>query len=163
MEIKKTGRLLFLLYWILTVCPPPFWPTFQSSFSRLLYIYELRAEDLGKRSNILFLPDELQEVGEKVSDAAAKAAGMATTLWFTKEELEDGMIEHLIACGQFATCYNLLEYLWILKGQPGYQDLNAQYQKDLEDLWKVLLQDWRRFKNDPFFLLKEKERAKAAK
>ncbi len=125
------------------------------------FIYELRAEDLGKRSNILFLPDELQEVGEKVSDAATKAAGMATTLWFTKEELEDGMIEHLIACGQFATCYNLLEYLWILKGQPGYQNLNAQYKKDLDDLWNALLQDWRRFKNDPFFLLKEKERAKA--
>jgi len=56
-----------------------------------------------------------------------------------------------------------LEYLWILKGQPGYQNLSAQYQKELDDLWNELLRDWRRFKNDPFFLLKEKERAKAAK
>ncbi|MEZ5042716.1 MAG: patatin-like phospholipase family protein [Saprospiraceae bacterium] len=124
------------------------------------FIYELRAEDLSKRSNILLLPDDLQDVGDKISDAATKASSMGTTLWFTEEEKEAGMIEHLIACGQFATCYNLLEYLWLLKGQPDYHQLDAQQQRDLDNLWKIMLEDWRRFKNDPFFLLKEREKAK---
>jgi len=38
---------------------------------------------------------------------------MSTTLWFTKKELEgkDNMLDVLIACGQFNTCWNLLEYI----------------------------------------------------
>ena len=123
------------------------------------FIYELRAEDLSKRRPDIVLHRELQNVGDKVSDAAAKAASMATTLWFTQEEIEEGMIEHLVACGQFATCYNLLEYLWLIKGHPEYdQTLSDDQKKDIEGLWNELLQDWRRFKNDPFFLLKERER-----
>ena len=127
------------------------------------HIYELRAGDLSKRYYFDNLDRELQQVSAQISDAASKATSMGTTLWFTDEEKEDGMIEHLIACGQFATCYNLLEYLCMLRGADDYQKLDAEVRQGLDDLWDQMIRDWRQFQKDPFFMLKEKERARKAK
>ena len=133
-------------------------------FRRLAnHIYELRAGDLSKRYYYQSLDRELQHVSDQISAAAAKATSMGTTLWFTDEEKEDGMIEHLIACGQFATCYNLLEYLCLIRAEADYQQLDEQVRASLDDLWDQMMRDWRQFQKDPFFMLKEKEKAKLAK
>ena len=85
---------------------------------------------------------------------------MGTTLWFTDEEKEEGMIEHLIACGQFATCYNMLEYLCLIREEADYKKLDDDVRKSLDELWDFMIDDWRRFKKDPFFMLKEREKAR---
>ena len=82
---------------------------------------------------------------------AQVAFNMGTTLWFDKSDIlqqhDEGCI---VACGQFTTCYNLLEYIErLLKNPPAY---DAAYQNRLTRLREVLMDDYTHFKADPFFM-----------
>lgn len=89
--------------------------------------------------------------GSAITQVAGRAAAMGTTLWFTKEEIENGMLDDLIACGQFTICWNLLDYL-------GRLDANATNTHEghaaLGVLKTQLLKDWLKFQANPHFLVK---------
>ncbi len=88
-----------------------------------------------------------------IQQVAKDAAGMGTTLWFTKEELDNKMLDKLIACGQFTMCWNLLEYIGKIKIDTTN---TTQAHQDLITCESELLKHWEFFNNDPFWLIKEK-------
>jgi hypothetical protein len=116
------------------------------------FIYELRKEDHAKKvKNNRNLSKELRQPGSQITEAAAKATSMGVTLWFTEEEKKQGMIEHLIACGQFAMCFNLLEYLELMQVDPGYD--KHPDKAALDQLHADMMKHWKAFREDPFFML----------
>lgn len=105
------------------------------------------------------LSAHLAEPGEKIMAVSAKAIKKGTTLWFTSAELkgEHNMANSIIACGQFTMCFNLLEYFEKFIRNPKYQNDYEKYSPEtkqaLEALHSSLLQDWQKFKEDPYWMV----------
>lgn len=76
-----------------------------------------------------------------------KANKMNTTLWFTEEEVRTGMPEAILACGQYTTCWNLLQQIDRLQGVP--EELLTDGQMELIGLKNILKGDWKRFNQNP--------------
>jgi len=112
-------------------------------------IYELKTSERktvdnkvknGLLSNML-LPSTL------IQDNSDLAASMGTTLWFTKKELdEDKMLDAIIACGQYNTCWNLLEYIHLLKLNS---DNTNSAHRQLIACEDQLMELWRKFQMQP--------------
>jgi hypothetical protein len=126
--------------------------------------FELTKEEVEKRKKKYPSHSaEISEPGDKIMAVSAKALKMGTTLWFTDTELrgEFNMPKTILACGQFTMCFNLLEYFEKFIYHPKYQKDFAKYspetQKTLADLHASLLADWKRFKEDPYWMVKELE------
>jgi len=123
---------------------------------------KLTAHEVQKRSGKYFyFNSELLEPGDEMMRTAAKANTMKTTLWFTNEELEGdkNMLNTLIACGQFTSCYNLLEYiektLKRSKYKSDYDAYDSATKEAIEKLQRELMDDWRKFKEDPYWMVNE--------
>lgn len=88
---------------------------------------------------------------------AENAYSIGTTLWFDKsctEELHG--LGCLVACGQFTTCYNLLEYIQRLEQDAeALAGLNEGYRMRISGLKQQLQADFERFNQDPFWLYNE--------
>lgn len=88
---------------------------------------------------------------------AQVAFNMGTTLWFDET---DSLQQHdeacIIACGQFTTCYNVLEYIEKLLKNPAAYD--AAYQNRLLKLKEQVIADYTHFKADPFFMYNDSGR-----
>jgi len=90
---------------------------------------------------------------------AQAAFEMATTLWFDKAQQTAKSQAAVIACGQFSTCYNLMEYIIRLKttkrrttGLTYYATLTPEYKQKVDRIETQLQKDYDRFKLDPFWL-----------
>jgi hypothetical protein len=96
-------------------------------------------------------------VGARIKAVAEEAAGFGTTLWFTETEQLSGMLDKLIAAGQFNLCYNILEYLekLLFTKNNGFGKLDTGLQKELNGLYESCKSDWLRFKDDPMFMVNE--------
>jgi hypothetical protein len=118
-------------------------------------------EVIKRRKKHHYLHNELLEPGEKIILATSKANTKHTTLWFTDEELagEDNMLDTLIACGQFTTCFNLLEYIErTIKNeyyQSDYKKYDEATQTAIDQLQASLMTDWIKFKEDPYWMVNE--------
>jgi hypothetical protein len=77
------------------------------------------------------------------------ASQMPTTLWWDQADRNVNRLENLIACGQFTTCYNLMDYILGLK-KKGNTD------SGLDDLYKDLHKDWKVLNDDPRKFVQEK-------
>jgi predicted acylesterase/phospholipase RssA len=98
-----------------------------------------------------------EEIGPNIKQVAEEAAGFGTTLWFTDQDQLDDKLDKLIATGQFTLCHNLLEYLEKLMFEKGnsYEHLDKKVQTDLAGLHKLCELDWKKFKENPMFLVHE--------
>lgn len=96
----------------------------------------------------------------KMQKVAENAFGMSTTLWFTKENDQELRKASIVACGQFNTCYNLLDYIEKLKtsfgGRPPVYDNFSPTKKEwVNQLQERMEKDFNRFMEDPFWLYNE--------
>lgn len=126
-------------------------------------IYELTPEHTTYRNHHRKDPlsPELRKTSPALMAAAAKAKSMGTTLWFTPDELKgdkENMLDTLIACGQFTTCFNLIEYIEKILRHPdqaeAYQAYPDELREKLDTLYKKLMSDWETFNKDPYFMVK---------
>ncbi|MFA0960373.1 hypothetical protein AB9P05_01055 [Roseivirga sp. BDSF3-8] len=106
----------------------------------------LRSESDERTKNMkvaerIFLP----KPSEKVFDAAEIAMDTGTTLWFDEKDRKLNRLKNLVACGQFTTCYNLLDY--VMKLPDEYQT------PEIAALTEALQKDWETFNNNPFWLV----------
>jgi hypothetical protein len=91
---------------------------------------------------------------------AEAAFNMATTLWFSQEDVKNNSMAAVIACGQFTTCFNLLDYIEKMKkhypGSPSsiYEQLPPEGQELVNEIEVGLKVQWSRFREDPFWLYK---------
>ncbi|HEY1040718.1 MAG TPA: hypothetical protein VGF30_14990, partial [Bacteroidia bacterium] len=108
-----------------------------------------------------YFDERILDPGDMLIKVANKANTMATTLWFTEKELEgeNNMANTVIACGQFNTCFNLIEYIEKFiknsKYQNDYEKYSPETKQAIEELHIGLLEDWKRFKNDPYWMVNE--------
>jgi len=86
------------------------------------------------------------EVLKSVSLIASK---MDTTLWWSKDDINQNRMDSLIACGQFTVCYELMVY--ILNLQEEFDDFKKD--KDLNELYKALEDHWKTFNKNPLWLV----------
>ena len=101
------------------------------------------------------LTDEEKQVmapSQAVFDNSQLAASMSTTLWWSDEHRQQGMPDVLVSTGQYNTCWNLLEYIYRLRRD---NDNLAPGTDSIVALQDTLEADWKRFQEDPHWMLKE--------
>jgi hypothetical protein len=119
-----------------------------------------------RRTKYFYFSPELLEPGDEIMRVAAKANTMKTTLWFMTQELEGdkNMLNSLIACGQFTTCFNLLEYieknLKRARYKNDYDIYDAETKAAIDELQTALMADWKKFRQDPYWMVNEWNRQK---
>jgi hypothetical protein len=119
------------------------------------------AEIIKRKKKYSFLSRELSDPGEEIISAATIASNVNTELWFTPEDLsgDKNKLNSLIASGQFTTCFNLLKYFEKFIKNKRYKDEYDQYseetKKALDQLYRSLKEDWKKFKKDPYWLTNE--------
>ncbi|GAB5399558.1 MAG: hypothetical protein Aureis2KO_11430 [Aureisphaera sp.] len=79
---------------------------------------------------------------KELTKTALIASQTPTTLWWDEKDKEANRMDSLIACGQFTTCYNLLDYVTDIRSQ-GYDS------SELQELENVLRADWKKFNEQP--------------
>lgn len=103
-------------------------------------VYELRPNETWEKKK---LPEYLKP-SEAIQKNSVKAAAMGTTLWFTKEDVEAGVHDALIAAGQYTICWNLLEYIEKIKADKTNTN---EHHRLILDCERQLKEDWERFKD----------------
>ncbi|MCG8308702.1 MAG: patatin-like phospholipase family protein [Cytophagales bacterium] len=78
----------------------------------------------------------------KIQESSLIASQMPTTLWWDDDDRSVNRLENLIACGQFTTCYNLMDYILTLKN-------SGVSSAALDKLFDDLHEDWKEFNNSP--------------
>ena len=73
---------------------------------------------------------------------ALTASETPTSLWWDKTDIEKDRMDTLIACGQFTTCYSLMDYILKLQKQDIHSD-------KMEELYAQLQKDWKGFNRKP--------------
>jgi len=91
------------------------------------------------------LLDDLLIPSQALRDVVDIATEMDTTLWFDASQTSKRSLESLVAAGQATICFNLLRVSY----RFGNDD------NDWMDLRKKLVEDWQRFKEDPYWLYNE--------
>lgn len=125
-------------------------------------VFELTESEVVKRGNKYpYFTNELKEAGPQIMDVAARSLKMGTTLWFSPEQLEGekNLPNTVIACGQFTICFNLLEYfekyIFNKNYKTDYDKYSAELKEELALLHVSLLEDWRKFKENPYWMVDE--------
>lgn len=88
---------------------------------------------------------------------AEAAFTMGTTLWFSKSDNEQRKHAAVIACAQFTTCFNLLDYIEKLKtayppNKPVYDNFSEADKRMVDQLQERLALQFAAFNEDPFWL-----------
>jgi predicted acylesterase/phospholipase RssA len=124
--------------------------------------YELSEREINKRKKVSqSSSDSLLAPSAAVMQVAQKSRNMDTKLWFHPEELkgETNMLDTLVACGQFTICFNLLKYidktLRSGKNKMEYDAYSPVLKKEIDTLYNSLLEDWKKFQEDPYFKVRE--------
>jgi hypothetical protein len=92
---------------------------------------------------------------------AQRSLKMGTTLWFSPEQLGGDKIlpDTIIACGHFTICFNLLEYfekfIYNKQYKSDYDKYSEELKQELALLHVSLLEDWRKFKENPYWMVDE--------
>lgn len=110
-------------------------------------VYKLNGQP-NHYSNFKFNPLIKPALSSKIKDSALIASEMGTTLWWNKDDHDRNRFHHLIACGQYTTCYNLLDFISKLP-----KPLSAEVIK----MQSKLKKDWKNFSDTPLGLV-EKEK-----
>ncbi|WP_163222636.1 patatin-like phospholipase family protein [Bacteroides sp. 214] len=109
-------------------------------------VYELRpGESWVSKLKKKEIPEYLKP-SEAIQQTSEKAASMGTTLWFSEEDKKNGVHDALVATGQYTICFNLLEYIYLIKKNP--VNLNEQHHF-LISLEERLKADWEEFQKNP--------------
>lgn len=125
-------------------------------------VFELTKEEIEKRKKKYdYLSPEIVEPGDEIILAASQASSVGTTLWFTPEDLSGpkNKLNSLIASGQFTICFNLIEYfekfVFNTEYSHDYIKYSEETKKELELLYAGLMEDWKNFKKNPYWMVNE--------
>jgi len=80
---------------------------------------------------------------------------MPTTLWFSKEEKEQRMLDKLIIAGQMTICNKLMEFLDKKKTSPKYEEYYENHLEKIDALHVILIEYWKQFNENPYWLTGE--------
>ncbi|MCW5519425.1 patatin-like phospholipase family protein [Aureitalea sp. L0-47] len=87
--------------------------------------------------------------GKLLQSVGLTASETPTTLWWDETDIRKNRMETLIACGQFTSCYELMDYIIELKRDL---ELDEGELKLLDDMYEELNKDWKAFNENPFYM-----------
>jgi predicted acylesterase/phospholipase RssA len=91
--------------------------------------------------------------GRAIQIVAETASMMGTTLWFDEHSRRvTRSMACIIACGQFTTCHNLMDYVSKLRQPEVWNSFDKAYQDRIDEIDQQLHTDWDHFQKDPFYL-----------
>ncbi|HWK06957.1 MAG TPA: patatin-like phospholipase family protein [Puia sp.] len=100
----------------------------------------------------------------QLNSVAEAARTMGTTLWYDQDDADSDRMDKVVACGQFTTCAKMLEYSLVLERILQQEESRPFGERTLQFgdfdrqlfflIRKQLEQDWKAFKEDPFFMIK---------
>jgi hypothetical protein len=99
-------------------------------------VYKLNGE-----SNTLSDTNGTKASSKRIQESAIIASQMPTTLWWDDIDRKINRQDNLIACGQYTTCYNLIDYISKLPNDLMTNEILA--------LKKELEKDWKEFSQNP--------------
>jgi predicted acylesterase/phospholipase RssA len=92
------------------------------------------------------LNENIKPPSARLTEVALIASEMPTTLWWDAQDRHLNRLNCLIACGQFTTCYNLIDYIQKIP--------EAARTPDILSMKQALEKDWDEFVKDAFFLVR---------
>ena len=130
------------------------------------FIYELSEQNIASREKVIsdYVTEKklsaadflLLQASSKITQVAESARLTGTTLWFGPQQ--PTQLKEVVACGQFSTCVNLLQYVLMLENNEAL--IFSEPVKNMLLSVKVkLMEDWNRFKEDPFFAFEMYEKS----
>ena len=78
------------------------------------------------------------------------ASNFHSTLWFSKDDINNDIPKKILACGQFTICYEL--YMWVKSHDGRKTNMSGVLNQLNKDLKKILDDDWAEFKKDPYVM-----------
>lgn len=97
------------------------------------------------------------EMAKKIMTEASSIMGISdvasnfhSTLWFSKDDINNDIPKKILACGQFTICYEL--YMWVKSHDGRKINMSGVLNQLNKDLEKILGDDWAEFKKDPYVM-----------
>lgn len=97
------------------------------------------------------------EMAKKIMVEASSIMGISdvasnfhSTLWFSKDDINNDIPKKILACGQFTICYEL--YMWVKSHDGRKTNMSGVLNQLNKDLKKILDDDWAEFKKDPYVM-----------
>lgn len=87
------------------------------------------------------------DIPKKMKDVSRLSTSFDTTLWFSKQDKKDKMLDAVIACGEYTTCYNLISFFVKNHSEKIEED------GDVKDFFKSLLILWDELKKNPYHIV----------
>jgi len=115
-------------------------------------VYELNGEKTSYTNTFKYNKDIKPAPSKLLKNIGLTASETPTTLWWDKTDISKNRMDTLIACGQFTTCYNLINYVLELKKVAENENIDTG---GIDELHKLLLKDWRAFNKNPLFLVED--------
>ena len=115
-------------------------------------VYELNGEKTAYTNSFKYNKAIKPAPSTLLKSIGLTASETPTTLWWDKTDITKNRMDTLIACGQFTTCYKLLDYILELKKDTEFQNIDSDA---IHELYKLLLKDWKAFNENPLFLVEE--------
>jgi len=117
-------------------------------------VYELNGEKTAYSRSFSFNKEIKPEPGKLLTSVGLIASEMPTTLWWDETDIQKDRMDALIACGQFTSCYKLMDYILKLKKNKKVK-LTEEESAAIDALYADLESDWKKFNDNPMFLIKE--------
>ena len=113
-------------------------------------VYELNGEATAYTTAFRYNKNISPAPSTLLKNVGLTASETPTTLWWDKTDISKDRMDTLIACGQFTTCYKLMDYILKLKKNTKIV-LSAQDTIAIDALYKALESDWKQFNDNPLF------------
>ena len=115
-------------------------------------VYKLNGQKTPYSNGLDYNKEIKPKPGKLLQSVGLTASETPTTLWWDKTDIRKNRMQTLIACGQFTSCYQLMDYIIELKKDYELDDAEA---KLLDDMYKELNKDWKAFNDNPFYMVED--------
>ena len=112
-------------------------------------VYELNGETTAYSKSFNYNKNIKPAPSKLLTSVGLTASEAPTSLWWDKKDIAKNRMDSLIACGEFTTCYKLIDY--ILKLKNSSLEFDIEDKEALDNLYKLLLKDWKEFNKNPLF------------
>ncbi len=113
-------------------------------------VYELNGEATAYTTTFRYNKNISPAPSTLLKNVGLTASETPTTLWWDKTDIAKNRMDTLIACGQFTTCYKLMDYILKLKKNKRIT-LSEEDTTAIDTLYTALEKDWKQFNENPMF------------
>ncbi|MCH2196466.1 patatin-like phospholipase family protein [Kordia sp.] len=115
-------------------------------------VYELNGEKTAYSKSFSFNKNVSPAPSDALKHTGLIASEMPTTLWWDENDIKNNRMDSLIACGQFTSCYKLMDYILKLKKNKKIK-LSEEETTAIDALYTDLENDWKQFNTNPMFYI----------